>query len=53
MCLCPDAEHFANGLSLETKVNRTVDDMFDFVKTQKFYTEKAQILFNSRQKLNV
>lgn len=53
MCLCPDAEHFAKGLSLETKVQRTVDDMFDFVKTQKFYTEKAQKLFNNRTILNV
>lgn len=53
MCLCPDAEHFAKGLSLETKVNRNVDDMFNFVSSQKFYTKKAQDIFNQRQILNV
>lgn len=53
MCLCPDAEHFAKGLSLETNVNRNVDDMFNFVSAQKFYTKKSQDIFNQRQILNV
>ena len=53
MCLCPDAEHFSKGLSLETKCNRTIDDMFNFVKTQKFYTEKAKKIFERKTILNV
>lgn len=53
MSLCPDVDHFAKGLSLETKVEHTKQTMTDFVKGQTLYTPLAKEWFDAQVVLDV